>query len=178
MALVQCHECGKDVSTEAKTCPACGAKVRKPPKQVSRQTLFVLGGVVLIMVFASMGANQRKAETEAAKTPEQRAQEQKEKDQNGRAAIGAVALKKAMKDPKSFSLTSALVMADGTACYDYRAMNSFGASLPSSAVMLPTGKVLAKEQDGSAFTKAWNSRCANKPGREIARTIEISGVLE
>jgi hypothetical protein len=26
MALVECHECGNEISTEAKTCPKCGAK--------------------------------------------------------------------------------------------------------------------------------------------------------
>lgn len=30
MALQKCHECGKDVSDEAKSCPSCGAKVKKP----------------------------------------------------------------------------------------------------------------------------------------------------
>lgn len=28
MALVECHECGNEISTEAKTCPKCGAKNR------------------------------------------------------------------------------------------------------------------------------------------------------
>ena len=26
MALMKCRECGKDVSTEAESCPSCGAK--------------------------------------------------------------------------------------------------------------------------------------------------------
>jgi hypothetical protein len=30
MSLIKCHECQHQVSTEAKVCPACGAKVRKP----------------------------------------------------------------------------------------------------------------------------------------------------
>ena len=29
MALLSCHECGNDVSSEAKACPKCGAKVKK-----------------------------------------------------------------------------------------------------------------------------------------------------
>lgn len=30
MALMKCHECGYEVSSEAKACPKCGAKVKKP----------------------------------------------------------------------------------------------------------------------------------------------------
>lgn len=30
MALIKCHECGNDVSTEAAACPKCGAKPKKP----------------------------------------------------------------------------------------------------------------------------------------------------
>lgn len=30
MALVKCHECGAQVSTEAKACPGCGAKPQRP----------------------------------------------------------------------------------------------------------------------------------------------------
>lgn len=45
MALGNCRECGKQVSTEAKACPNCGAKapVRKP-----RRWLWVLGGLLLL----------------------------------------------------------------------------------------------------------------------------------
>lgn len=28
MALIQCHECGKEISDSADTCPGCGAPVR------------------------------------------------------------------------------------------------------------------------------------------------------
>lgn len=31
MALIKCHECGRDISTEAAACPGCGAPVRKAP---------------------------------------------------------------------------------------------------------------------------------------------------
>lgn len=33
MALINCSECGKDVSDQASNCPGCGAKV--PPKGLS-----------------------------------------------------------------------------------------------------------------------------------------------
>lgn len=44
MALIKCHECGADVSTEAKTCPKCGAK----PKTTTNK-LAAIGGVALAL---------------------------------------------------------------------------------------------------------------------------------
>lgn len=180
MALIACHECGKEVSTEAKACPACGAKVRKPPKQTSRQTWFVLGGLGLIVVFGVMGGKQRESErvaAEAAKSPEQKALEQKARNQDALAAVGAASLKKAMKDPQSFTLTSLVVMDDGAACYKYRAANSFGASLPSRAVLLPSGKMFTEDHDGNSFVNAFNKGCAKKMGREIVKIVEMAGTL-
>jgi hypothetical protein len=40
MALTKCHECGQDVSTQAKACPTCGAPVKKPSG--ARRGLFLL----------------------------------------------------------------------------------------------------------------------------------------
>jgi hypothetical protein len=47
MALARCVECGKEISTEAKTCPSCGklnpTTVPLPPKQPSRTRKVFLG---------------------------------------------------------------------------------------------------------------------------------------
>jgi hypothetical protein len=177
MALVACHECKKEVSTEAKTCPACGAKVRKPPKQVSRNTLIILGLLALAFVGVSIEGQKAREQEAAAKTPAQRAAEQKERTQDALAAVGAATLKKAMKDPQSFSLTSLVVMDDGAACYKYRAVNSFGASLPSRAVLLPSGKMFTEDHDGNSFVNAFNKGCAKKMGREIVKIVEMAGTL-
>ncbi len=51
MALIKCHECGKEVSTEAAKCPNCGAKVKKPTSLATKLLLGVLGlGVVAAML--------------------------------------------------------------------------------------------------------------------------------
>lgn len=44
MALIKCHECGKEVSTEAKTCPSCGAT----PRTASNKLQAVLGVLVVL----------------------------------------------------------------------------------------------------------------------------------
>ncbi len=52
MAIEKCRECGKEVSTNAKTCPNCGAK--KPAQPGILLSLFVIGvGIFLIYVFVS-----------------------------------------------------------------------------------------------------------------------------
>jgi hypothetical protein len=88
------------------------------------------------------------------------------------AGASALMLKRAMKDPEAFELKSLLVMPNGTACYEYRAKNSFGAILPSSAVLTSAGKMLLQERDGNAFVSAWNKNCTVSGGDEIAPLVK------
>ena len=49
MALTKCHECGQDVSTQAKACPTCGAPAKKPSgARLGLFLLAVLGVLSLI----------------------------------------------------------------------------------------------------------------------------------
>ncbi len=47
MALVKCHECGREISTEAKVCPNCGAK----NKDFKRSKIIIYGGGFLVLFF-------------------------------------------------------------------------------------------------------------------------------
>ena len=72
MALTKCHECGQDVSTQAKACPTCGAKVKKPSG--IRLLLFVLAvpGVLGLIALATKNQQiQPPSSTPAPLTPEQ-----------------------------------------------------------------------------------------------------------
>lgn len=73
MALVACHECGNQVSTEAITCPKCGVKPRKPEKPARQLKKFEIvaglaGGILAIGYLASnhdaasVSADQRAAQ--------------------------------------------------------------------------------------------------------------------
>lgn len=46
MAMVRCKECGKDISSEAETCPHCGIK-RQPPSKVAGKII----GAVAVLLF-------------------------------------------------------------------------------------------------------------------------------
>ena len=48
MALIKCTECGKEISSKAKTCPHCGAPLVKEKKKGSCLTK-ILGMVILFI---------------------------------------------------------------------------------------------------------------------------------
>lgn len=63
MALIKCSECGNDVSTEAKTCPKCGAKVKKP----TSTTTMVVGGIFAIGILSAI-ANSNSTHNQSVRT--------------------------------------------------------------------------------------------------------------
>lgn len=170
MALIACLECKNGVSTEAKTCPHCGAKVRKPSTPNPRWRWYALAFVV-VCVLAAM-AKQGDPSTTHVKTAE-------EKKQDAQAVIAMMAakdLKDSMKDPASFKLVSLVVKPDGAACYEYRAQNSFGANLPGYAVLSKLGNIFVQERN-KEFTDTWNTECTPAGGREVADLVNRSGTL-
>ena len=88
MALAKCKECSTVISTTAKSCPKCGAQIRKMGL-IGKflLTVFVVG--VLVSMFAEQQAEQHKTEeanraaAEAARvatlTPEKRAAEERQR---------------------------------------------------------------------------------------------------
>ncbi|MCL2297776.1 MAG: zinc ribbon domain-containing protein [Proteobacteria bacterium] len=55
MALIQCHECGKDVSTEAVACPGCGAKPKQPDAAPTTKPSNHLSGKFVLITFIAIG---------------------------------------------------------------------------------------------------------------------------
>lgn len=65
MAIKKCKECGKEVSSQAKQCPHCGAP---QPKSVG------LGGIILVLfvgyiIYSAVGGGSTSAPTGSAATP-------------------------------------------------------------------------------------------------------------
>ena len=55
MALLKCYECGRDVSSDAQSCPNCGAPTKRikkdnTPKKISSRSLFIIAIVVIAAV--------------------------------------------------------------------------------------------------------------------------------
>lgn len=170
MALIKCHECGKEISDGAAACPHCGAK---PKKGMGRGSILIIG---LFSIFVAKAAwDSANRETRSTPPPPVKSAAEKQADAEKEAqfqlAMGAGRLLKSnAKDPSSFKMESFFVLPDGGACYEYRAKNSFAAVVPAKAVFQPPGKILTSEHDGNAFIRAWNSVCT-KGGHEYGGSI-------
>lgn len=156
MALIKCHECGAEVSTEAKTCPKCGVKVKKPAGLAA----WLLGGIVVVGMIAASISDQEQtaavAAAEAAKTPEQRAAEkaQKEADTTRYAIAAATSklLRETMRDPESLKYETLRVSEDASViCAEYSARNGFG-GMNREFMVVANGKTSQKPS-------AWNRHC-------------------
>ncbi len=169
MALVKCNECGNDVSSEAAACPKCGAK---PPKETSTATI-VVGGFFALIV-GSYVINSAEKSSAPPPAPKSAAEIQGDKELNEAILVGRV-LKKAAKDPSSFKMESFVIFPGGSACYEYRAKNSFGAVVPAQAVY-DGGLALTSENDGNRFVKRWNAVCTKPGGKERAGGLNMLGV--
>lgn len=178
MALTTCKDCNNEVSTDAKTCPKCGAKVvkPKPPKKPTSMATWLIGAIVLGGILLSV-ANQPQAPQVAAKTPEQKAATAKKDIQLQMAASGAMNLKKSSKDPDSFELKRVVLHPNGVTCYDFRAANSFNAKLKGSAILTADGKMLIEESGGNKFVDAWNKNCTTPDGDDVADYLKRSGIV-
>ncbi|WP_169975835.1 zinc ribbon domain-containing protein [Campylobacter sp. RM16191] len=53
MALVNCKECGAEISSEAKTCPSCGIVLKKPTRGFFGQIfkwLFIVFNILMVLL--------------------------------------------------------------------------------------------------------------------------------
>ena len=88
-------------------------------------------------------------------------------------------LKAAAKDPQSFELKMAIVAADGSVCYRFRARNSFNAALETSAVLVVgQGMKLLVQGENDAFAAAWNKHCTPAGGEDMTALINQVGLDE
>lgn len=175
MALVQCKECGNQISDEAEKCPQCGKK------QSSWNGWKTLGVVVLILFVMSainqcMDSNRKENAQKVEKayldslTPDQReaelkkradakAMEDKKKQaDNKRSAYAYLAfksVKEAVNDRDSLKVEWVGVNEAGTvACVDYRAKNAYGGYVRGTATFI-NGKP-------SQAAGVWNANCTAK----------------
>lgn len=118
MALIKCSECGKDISSEAKACPHCGAKPQYKPS------------AVFVIVVVALAAIVIKAAIETSTPPISHEKSAAEIASDWRHQMGGAAislLKKRLREPDSLDVISLYTNeAATTVCLKYRARNGFG----------------------------------------------------
>lgn len=160
MAMITCGECGGSVSTEAKTCPNCGASrkvfrraagTKKPMPWLKKIGIAfgVMFGVSLVGGFAaSVSGTKPSAESESAQNKQQ-------KHMTYQAYLAAKAVKASLRNPDSLSFEQILANDDGSViCLTYRAQNGFGG--------MNIEHVMFKDGDPSQSHASWHAHCAGK----------------
>lgn len=156
MAMTSCRECGKPISTEAKTCPHCGAAPRpaavKTNPMAGMAKLFLASMVLLtLLVMCSSGSD------EPAKTPPDPAKERRFREE-----VGALLhIKNNMKNPASFELVSFIRTPADTLCITYRGTNSFNAVV--------TQRHTINNNTNSASPQDWAQHCQDRAGEDVSK---------
>lgn len=134
MALVQCKECGREMSTTASACPACGAQARSP-LGCGTLLLVVVGGCGLVLALDDFKTSRERAQgaaSVAAMTPEQRAAQAAQRAAADAPMMCRAFLRKHLHDPDSAEFLSAELsrsLPDGSyqVAVTVRAKNAFNA---------------------------------------------------
>lgn len=142
MALVQCHECGNEISAQAACCPKCGAK-QKPQTSRTAKLIVVAGGILLFAAIIS--ANQ-------PDDPEDAAKKAADARQYSAAAQLSRDLRKLMRDPESLQFDILAVNDDASVvCAGYRSRNGFGG--------MNREFLVATQDKTSQSATDWNKYC-------------------
>lgn len=148
MALTKCRECGKEISTEAKACPHCGAK---PPYKPSLAFVLIAGLLVVFGIKASIESSS--PPTASPKTAEQQAEDEAKERRHLVVAITAKKLKNSLREPESVEWID--MFTDEKAevvCLKYRARNGFGGMNVETMTVTTT--------EAGQETALWNRHCA------------------
>lgn len=143
-------------------------------------TIVFTGVVVALLGRGGGGGGGAPPAAKPATAPTISPAEQEAKNRRNAAAAAAITgarqLKASAKDPQTFELKSAWVAPDGSACYEFRAKNSFNAMLKSSAILV-AGKTASLLVEGNAgFASAWNKRCTVAGGEDVMPLIARLGL--
>lgn len=146
MALVQCKECSKQVSTQAKVCPGCGSPV---PESIG-----AFGYLMVLMVgFIFYKGCSPNTPTGGQVVPAKPEMSIDEKRRIGQTILVMASIKQAMREPDSISWVSVLTSDDASVvCATYRARNGFGGMNIEYATRTKAGI--------STSIAVWNKHCA------------------
>jgi predicted nucleic acid-binding Zn ribbon protein len=160
---MNCSNCGKQIETDSKFCNGCGHSVevvaRKKTHPLVMTLAVMFGLLVLSFIISAITGNTHPT---ASDNP---AEKQRDEKQFQTVVGGALLLKRSMRNPDSFKVSSVLVIGTETACYEYRAQNGFGGMNVGSAV-LALRKNAFKTNEMNGFVQLWNKECAHKSGTD------------
>ena len=148
MSLIKCKECGKDISTEAKVCPHCGAK---PPYRPSLAFVLIAGLLIVFGIKASLEPASPPPQ-DPPKTAEEIAAKAAADKRVKMAYVVMRNVKKSLREPESLGVIN--VFSNEKAdllCVKYRARNGFGG--------YAIGYYVIGEFGDSDSVKAWNAMC-------------------
>lgn len=135
MSIIKCHECGGQVSDEAKACPSCGAKPKKPVGRLG----IIFAAIFGIAMFKACTPPDRPAPPQ--KTPEQIEREKLEDKKITDAVNFVKIIKQSTREPDSFLVENVSVNKDATIiCVVYLGKNGFG-GVSQEIVAMANGKL-------------------------------------
>lgn len=147
--MIKCRECEKEISTEARACPNCGAKIKKS----SGCLAIALLAIAVPMFLAAINTSEKPHAP--PKSKEQIEAETKREAAFQKVVIALKGVKTAMRNQDSIVWEGIGANDDASViCIEYRGQNGFGGISREFAVFLK-GKV-------SQSTDSWNKNCARK----------------
>ena len=155
MALIKCTECNNDVSTEAKKCPKCGAKI---PMTKNKK---IFWGVAIFIIMIILGNIDDAKDKRNNQTQENVS---KETNENLWILKGKEAVKNKLKDPDSVEFKDIFFSDSGNipmTCGKVNSKNSYG-GYTGFQRFVSAGKsdlTYLEEQVKDNFDDIWNKFC-------------------
>lgn len=140
MALIECNECGKEISDQAKSCPHCGAAPnKKPTNWIAVSVIFV---AVFVILFSMSGNNSDSKAISYAMSE----------------------VRKQLKDPDSAEFKDITVNSNGIPCGYVNSRNAFG-GFTGFKRFVGTGSMIAIEGESNTqnvdFDEIWRVVCSS-----------------
>jgi len=107
-----------------------------------------------------------------AKSADQIKTETEKTNKLTKAIAAAITIKRAMRNPESFKIESAILMDNGSVCYQFISQNGFGGMNRMKAVHYGADNIKTSEMEG--FSGKWNKECAKKQGEDIKDYLELA----
>ena len=141
MALIKCKECGNEISTTAKACPKCGAKIKKT-SIIAAILWSVIFFFIAIFILGQFGPS----------APPRTADQQENSTRYAAVQSAKAAIQANLRNPDTVQWDSAFVNKDAsTVCVKYRAQNGFG-GMSGEFFIVAAGNI-------SQSPAVWNKKC-------------------